>query len=207
MIEYVFRTHFRLAVHGALLFTVGLFLSWPVIHYRLEALARLPLALLRFAIRMMGTSPSIARTAGVIFCFNSLAIFVYMASGFHPLLPKIFAIWTGMNIGTIVGLARREVDLLQAGRPSPRQWLPPSPLTAVCGVLVLVLELPCFWFSIAMGIGMGQGVQAGTARYFDALAVRAQTYALVVLPVLALSAVAEAIAIRGCAGQAPQAET
>ncbi|MCK4283651.1 MAG: hypothetical protein KAX44_04985 [Candidatus Brocadiae bacterium] len=207
MIEYVFRTHFRLAVHAALLFTVGLFLSWPVIHYRLEALARLPLALFRFAIRLIGTSPSIARTAGVIFCFNSVAIFVYMASGFHPVLPKIFGVWTGMNIGTIVGMARREEDFLQAGRPSPGQWLPPSPLTAICGVLVLVLELACFWFSIAMGMGMGHAVQAGAERYFDALAVRTRAYALVVLPVLALSAIAEAIAIRGCAGQAPQAET
>lgn len=199
MFEFVLRDHFRLAVHAALLFAAGLFASWPVVHYRIEAAARWPLAVFRLVLGLIGPSPSIARMSCVIFCFNSVAIFVYMASGFHPLLPKVFGIWTGLNIGIILGMARHEEEMLEAGRRSPTQWAPRPGLTAASGLLVLLVELPCFWFAIAMGIGMGHGVQSGAEVYLDALMLRARAYITVIVPLLLLSAVAEAIAIRGSA--------
>ncbi len=201
MLEFVLVNHFRLALDAALLFAVGLFASWPVVHYRLEGVARLPLALFRLVLRLIGRSPGVPRMTAVIWCFNSLTIFVYMASGFHPLLPKLFGIWTGMNIGVVLGMARHEEDLLQAGTPAPGQWVPPPLLATACGALVLVLELPCFWFSIAMGIGMGHAVESGQP-YLSVLASRAAAYACVIVPVLAASAVCEAVAIRGSAGRA-----
>lgn len=197
MVDFIFRQHSRLAVHAALLFAVGLFASWPIVHYRLKALARLPLVVFRFVIKLLGRSPSIARMACVIFCFNTLAMFAYMASGFHPLLPKVFGIWTGLNIGIIMGMAREERELLEAGLPSAGQWRPAGGLATLCGLLVLVLELPCFWFAIGMGIGMGHEVQSGALPYRDALAPRALAYAVFIVPLLLLSAIAEAIAIRG----------
>ena len=139
MFEFVFRAHLRLALHGMVLFVVGLFVSWPIVHYRLEAVARLPLAVFRLVLRLMGASPSVGRTVSVIFCFNAAAIFLYMASGFHPLLPKTFAIWTGMNIGIIVGMARQEEAFVNACRPAAGQWVPPPALTSLCGLLLLVL--------------------------------------------------------------------
>ncbi|MHC4592436.1 MAG: stage II sporulation protein M [Planctomycetota bacterium] len=207
MIDFILRDHLRLAVHAALLFAVGLFASWPIVHYRLKAPARLPLAVFRLVLKLLGQSPSLARIACVIFCFNTVAMFVYMASGFHPLLPKVFGIWTGLNIGIIMGIAREERELLEAGLPSAGQWRPSGSLAALCGLLVLVLELPCFWFSIGMGIKMGHDVQSGALPYPEALARRALAYAVVIVPLLLLSAMAEAIAIRGSAAGAERLDS
>jgi hypothetical protein len=202
MLDFVVRTHLRLALHAGLLFAVGIFVSWPIVHYRLRAVAWPAVQAFRLILRLVGPSPSIARTAAAIFLFNTIAIFVYMASGFHPLLPKVFGIWTGLNIGVIVSLAR-EGDFIQRSRPTPEQWRPPPRLVAVCGTMVLALELPCFWYSIAMGMSMGHAVQAGVQPYAAALETRAAAYVGVIVPLLLCSAVAEAIAIRGTA--APRA--
>lgn len=198
MLRYVFSVHLRLAVHAALLFAVGLFVSWPIVHYRLRAVGWLPLAIFRLVVRLIGRSSSIVRSVAVIFGFNTLVIFTYMASGFLPLLPKLFGIWTGMDIGIVLGMARAGpfpgASQLRAG-----QWLPSRALTSFCGSLVLALELPCFWFSIAMGISMGHAAAAGAKPYAAALGARAAAYFSVIVPLLLCSAVAEAIAIRGMA--------
>ncbi|MHC4481087.1 MAG: hypothetical protein ACYS1C_09005, partial [Planctomycetota bacterium] len=142
MIEFVFAVHLRLALHAALLFAVGLFAAWPVVRYRIKSLAALPMAVFRLVLRLIGPSPTIARMAGVIFGFNTVAIFIYMASGFHPLLPKVFGIWVGMNIGIVTALARHQEELLDTGRPEAGQWVPSAHLTGICGLMVLILELP-----------------------------------------------------------------
>ena len=87
MLSFVFRDHARLALHAALLFAVGAFASWPVVHYRLSALARPAIVVFRLVVHLLGRSPSIARTTAVIFGFNGLVIFLYMASGVHAFLP------------------------------------------------------------------------------------------------------------------------
>lgn len=196
MLEFVFRDHLRLALDAALLFAVGLFVSYPVVRWRLRGVAAVPLALYRLVVRLIGPSPSIARTAGVIWAFNSVVIFIDMASGFHPLMPKLLCIWTGLNVGVTLGFAPREAMPL-AGPEQPGRWTPPPPLARACGVLVLVLELPSFFYAVAMGINMGWLVQRGELAYLPALSVRARAYAAVIVPMLLVSAVAEAVAIRG----------
>jgi hypothetical protein len=196
MLSFVFRDHARLALHAALLFAVGAFAAWPVMHYRLWGLARPALVVFRLVVRLLGRSPSIARTTAVIFGFNGVAIFLYMASGFHPFLPKLFGIWTGFNVCVVAAMAGEE-GLMAAARPAPGQWMPSRGLGALCGLLVLALELPCFWFALAMGMSMGHAVQSGGAHYLLALAVRAGAYASVILPLLLLSALAESVALRG----------
>jgi hypothetical protein len=197
MLRYVFSAHLRLAVHAALLFAVGLFVSWPVVHYRLRAMAWLPMAVFRLAMRLLGPSPSILRTWAVIVTFNATAMFLYMGSGFHPLLPKAFGIWVGMNIGIILGMGRQEQFPMTRAETAGPQWVPSARLTAICGLAVLLIELPCFWYCVALGISMGHVVQGGLASYPAALALRAGAYVTVLLPLLMASALAEAIAIRG----------
>lgn len=198
MFSFVFRQHLRLAIDAAILFVVGLFVSWPVVYYRVRTIARPPIAVFRFVLRLIGPAPSLPRLTAVVFCFNAGVIFVYMASGFHPLLPKVFAIWTGMNIGIVIGLGHEE-GLAEPSPPPAGQWRPSLRLAAGCGLLVLLLELPAFWLSIAMGLTMGHAVQIGGATYAGALAERTAAYATVILPMLLASAVAEAVAIRGAA--------
>jgi len=203
MFHFVVVRHFRLAVHALLLFVVGLLLAWPVIRYRLRSIVRPAEAILRVVARLMGPSPGIPRMTAVIFGYNVTAIFIYMASGFHPLLPEVFSIWTGLNIAVLMGMVQRDGEIMGAFRHTSGQWTPPPRVTGVCGLLVLLLELPCFWYSIALGISLGHAVEGGQG-YVTALAVRAQAYVGVVAPVLLASAISEAVAIRGSSPPAEQ---
>ncbi len=204
MLEFLLRRHWRPALDALLLFVVGLFVSWPVVRYRLRALTWPPRAVFRFILRLMGRSPGIPRVGGVIFAYNATAIFIYMAAGFHPLVPKILGIWVGMNVGIVTLTMRQEGEAVEAFRPEPDQWRPPAVLSVPCGLVVLLLELPCFWFAIAMGISMGHRVQAGDASYFSALAMRAKVYLSLLVPALLVSGMAEAVAVRGSAAAAEE---
>ncbi len=199
MLYFVFRDHASQAAQAALLFTAGAFFSWPVVRFRLRGVAALPVALLRLVVRLIGPAPSFVRMAGVIWAFNSAAMFIDLAAGFHPLLPALLCLWTGLNIGVVVGMAPREMAVPAASRPGPGRWSPPPAAARLCGLLVLLLELPCLFYTTAMGISMGALVQSGTLHYLPALAVRGRAYALVIVPLLLVSAIAEAIAIRGAA--------
>jgi uncharacterized membrane protein SpoIIM required for sporulation len=61
--------------------------------------------------------------------------------------------------------------------------------------MVLILELPAFWYSVAMGISMGHAVRSGTA-YVEAFQDRIVPYLAVIVPALLISAIAESIAIQ-----------
>jgi len=203
MLRFLLADHLWLAGHAMLLFVVGLFVSWPVVHYRVRAVEALPLWIVRRVLQLFGASPSIGRMALVIGCFNSLAIFIYMASGFiSPLLPKLFGIWTGLNVGIVAAGGRRQESRLLEHGPQPGQWVPPRSLVGACGLVVLALELPCFWFAIGMGISLGHAV-AGGADHLAALALRARAYACAIVPALFLSALAESVAIRGASAAEP----
>jgi len=196
MVGATVQAHGRLILHAALLFCVGLFAAAPVVRFRMRTVAWPALVVFRLILRLAGTSPGIVRLAAVIFGFNAPAMFLYMASGFHPMLPKIFGIWTGMNIAAVSAFVTRGIEPLPPMLRTEAQWAPPSHLTSACSLLVLGLELPCFWLAIAMGMGMGNEVLGGTS-YAAALAPRAVAYCALVVPTLLVSAIAEAIAVRG----------
>ena len=198
--RYIIIEHFNLAVDGALLFAVGLFIAVPTVKYRLGFAEWLPLKFMKLVQRLMGPSASFWRIVFVIWVFNSMAMFIYMASGFHQLIPQIFAIWTGLNIGVIIAHSQREA---REGRGTflfdqpPGSWKPSPAIAGMCGLLVLFLELACFFYVIALGMRMGAEVSWGGVGYLDSLQPRATAYAAVIMPLLFISAVAETIAIRG----------
>ena len=196
MLQFVFVDHFRPAVYAALLFALGLFLSWPVVEYRMTFLCRWPMALFRFVMRLMGPAPGITRVIVIICGFNSAVMFACMASGIHPALPKALAVWTGMNVGIIMGLARRGEEMPGPRALAPGEWRAPPALALACGLATLMLELPCFWYAIAMGISLGDQVQHEGTLYLAALLPRVQAFARVIAPLLLASAIAEAIAMR-----------
>jgi hypothetical protein len=195
MFQDVFHTEARLVYHAVLLFAVGLFASAPVVRWRMRAVARPALVVLDTVTRALGVAPSIARTALTIWTFNATVIFIYMASGFHPLLPKLFCLWTGLNVGAVIGFARTGQYKPREPKRLASQWMPAYAEAAVCGLAMLVLELGCFWTSIAMGISLGTEVQSGLA-YASALAPRAAAYATFIIPALLISAASEAVAVR-----------
>ena len=202
--------------HGlvaALLFAAGLGTSIAVVRGNVRWLMALPLWVVRQVLRIIGPGFPALRVFLVIFCFNSVAIFLYMASGVLVVVPALVAFLTGVNIGVIM-LKAGEVELPSGERPlaltmQPDDDVDVAPWVSLCSLAVLVLELPSFWLSVGMGIGMGRALtQAGhytLANMDSLLAERATAYVCIIIPALFLSAIAETAAIRGhgAAGPAP----
>ncbi|MEF8787943.1 MAG: stage II sporulation protein M, partial [Planctomycetota bacterium] len=195
------------ALHAGLLFAVGLFVAWPVVRYRLTGVAWLPRRIFRLVVRMMGPRPSLPRMAGVIFVFNSIVMFLQMVVGFHSFLPKVLAIWTGMNVGVMMGFAGESEGMIRRVARRTDGFIPPPALTLVCSLLVMLLELPAYFYALAMGMKLGHTVQGGDAAYLAALEPRAIAYVMFVVPTLFASALAESVSIRGAAtGGVPPAQ-
>jgi len=197
---FIFSQHLGAACLAALLFGLGSLLAWPAVRFGPSFLTGFPLALYRMILTLIGRNPSMSRMWWIIFGFNGAAMFLYMASGIRPVLPAAISLLTGYNITAILLLAGKEMGADHAeGEPETdvSAWVPGGLLTILCGMAVLVIELPCFFFSIGMGVSLGMEIEAGQILYTQGLSIRAHAYALILLPLLAASAACEVIAIRG----------
>jgi len=201
VLDFVFVGHLREACEAALLFSLGALLAWPAARFGPQALVRLPVALFRRVMRLFGTRPGLVRTCGVIFGFNGAVMFLSMASGIRPWPPQVIAAVTGFDIGAILFLGEAETGVLDPDLAADG-WIPGPVLTALCGLAVLALELPCFCYSIGMGMSLGREVLEGQVGYGQGLAPRALAYVQILLPLLWFSAVCEGIAVRGMRGRA-----
>jgi len=197
VISFVFVQHFWSACEAALLFFLGALLAWPLLKIAPRFLAWFSRLLFRLLRRLFGEDPTIARMAGVIFGFNGSAMFLYMATGFRPWMPEAVAVLTGFNISVVLLAADGEIEFFGKGTETRAGWVPGKRLTGLCGMMVLLLELPCFWYTVGMGVSLGREILSGGITYTQGLLPRAQAYALVILPLLLVSAVCEAVAIRG----------
>jgi hypothetical protein len=197
--------HLGLGLIAAVLFGAGLVTSLPVVRRDLRWLMAFPLWVVRQVLRLIGPNFAAVRVFLTIFFFNSLAIFLYMASGVLVVLPAAVAFLTGLNIGVIV-LRSGEVEMPSGERPlaeamDPNAEHEVAPWVSLCSVTVLVLELPSFWISVGMGIGMAReltrvgGYTLATLRAL--LEPRVAAYLSIIVPALLLSALAETAAIRG----------
>lgn len=200
--RFIFVLHRGEAWEATLLAAAGSLLAIPAARLRVAGLLALPLFLFRLARRIVGEKANF-KMAGSIFAFNGTAMFLYMASGIRPALPAAIAFLTGFNITAILIAAGDE----RSGPLNPAvpagAWVPGGRLTAFCGLAVLTLELPCFFFSTAMGIRLGAEIHGGLTTYLAGLAPRAAAYGRVVLPLLFLSAGCETVAIRGMSSRGP----
>jgi hypothetical protein len=204
LFSFVFVQHFGLACGAALLFLVGALLAFPVVKHGSPRLTRLPLILFRMVRRMFGMNPGVLRLWSLIFGFNGTVMLLYMASGVHPGFPAVISFLTGYNIAVILLLAGESEDLDGLTVSPASGWTPGKWVAGVCGLAVLLLELPCFWYSIAMGIRLGQEIAAGRTSYVQGIPARLHAYTLLILPTLLVSAVCEAIAIRGMSASPPE---
>ena len=122
---------------------------------------------------------------------------LYVASGVHPGIPAAISILTGYNIAVILLLAGETDDPDGLAVSAGSGWQPSKWVAGICGMAVLLLELPCFWYSIAMGIRLGQEVLSDQTSYIQGIPTRLHAYLMLILPILFVSAVCEAIAIKG----------
>jgi hypothetical protein len=203
MVSFVFVQHFDLACGAALLFLVGVLLAIPVGRHGSTLFTWLPLMLFRMVGGLLGSRPSMTRLWFVIFGFNGTAMALYMASGVHPAVPATICLVTGYNIAVILLLVGERKDLDDLAISPAGAWMPARWVAGLCGLAVILLELPCFWYSIAMGIRLGQEITADQTSYMQGIVTRLHAYALLLLPILLVSAVCEAIAIRGMSASPP----
>jgi hypothetical protein len=197
LIEFMFIRHFGQAWIAALLSMGGVLLSYPVIKWDIKGLQAVPLWIFRTVLKLLGDQPGLVRMSMVIFCFNSAAMFLYMATGVHALIPELIAACTGFNIAVILFKTRERNEFSELGVPGSAHWHPGRSLTRLCGLMVIVLELPCFWYSIAMGMSLGSEIHAHQITYVQGMAVRGQAYGTFFVPMLFLSALCESLAVRG----------
>ncbi len=202
----VLGDHAGLAVVAAMLFVAGMATAPSVVRHDYRLLMAFPLWLVRVVMRTMGPKLPPLRVFTLIFAFNAAAIFLYMLSGVLIVVPAAMAFLTGLNIGVVM-LKARELELPGLEPPAPSQEgpgedAPTAPWWVnVCGMLVLALELPSFWLSVGMGIGMARKL-SGPGQYTlemirGLVTERTHAYWMIVLPALFLSALAETAAIRG----------
>lgn len=209
----VLGDHVGLGAVAALLFVAGVGTAVPVVRNDVRWLMALPLWLFRQVLRLIGPRFPPVRTFLVIFLFNGIAIFAYMMSGVLVVLPAVVAFLTGLNIGVAVLKAQElALPLAEPSAASASGGAAASDgglWVGVCSVAVLFLELPSFWVSVGMGIGLGRALTASggyaLANLRGLLVPRVGAYVSVVLPVLFVSALAETAAIRGHLRGAPAA--
>jgi hypothetical protein len=212
--------HWRTASLEGVVFFVGLFSAAIVLRYRLTFLMRFPLWFMAKVMKLMAGRPSYPFIASFIFLFNSISIFCYMMSGaLLPMLPTAICFLTGMNIGLAGSTAsraapaeRREQEpgsarnddsgQTQEEEPQKAQGQPPATgasrafLYGAILVVVAGLELPAFWFAVAMGTTMSRAWLPLAAKGLgNAIVPRLIAYGTVLVPVLAVSAAVEAVGV------------
>ena len=190
-----------LAIWCATIFIGGGVVGVFAVRHQVRHLTAFPLWMANTLRKYMPPDASFLRIFAVIFTFNGTMMFLYMLSGLGVILPVIIDFLTGMHI-MIVMLdtslrARMEMATAQADDDG-KAVLPDIPRSRrFASALVLMLELPAFWFAIAMGITIGFAVQdqEGGQKVMALTRLATQAYVSVILPVLFLSALAEAYAI------------
>jgi len=203
------------ALYAMIAFILGAASAWVVIYWEVEPLERFALWLLKCVTWLVGQRPTMLRLFVIIWGFNSTAMFVYMCTGVWVVLPALVCFLTGMNLAIIFvrGPAAAEGSPLIPVPAASTLDAEEGPALGVgpmlCGLLVVLLELPAFWYSIGMGISLGHFVQEhfssiadilllrlGSPAFNAAFEERAAAYVQVIVPVLFVSALAEAYAVR-----------
>lgn len=186
--------HVGTAAYAALVFTLGLVGAFIAVRYRIEALIAFPRWMANKLQGLIFLPPVLLFL--LIFGFNGTAICAYMLTGaIHYLVPVFIAFMTGTNIGIIMLLGvtsppdapRQPVSF----ETNPRR----QAVAMLCGLLTALLELPCFWLGIALGMTLG-GFGGGTEGTRAAIAQRVRAYAQIILPILCISAAAETLGIK-----------
>ena len=182
--------HTLTAGAAAVLFAAGMACATPVYQRRVERLLAFPRWVARKLQRIREKKPSVPALGLFIFAFNGVAMLVYMLLGIIPGVAALISFLTGMNV-ILIGLLARETPSDDA---APRRAPPIS--VRLCGLLTLLLELPCFWYTMGMTIWMDKGLYAMyRSADWSPIAQRVTAYLTIILPILFVSAMVEAYAV------------
>ena len=188
--------HTGTALAMALIFGAGAVFSLPVLRWQVGPLLFFPRWFAGRIERILTGAPSRIRLALFIFSFNSSAILLYMLTGLVYGVPALVAFLTGLNVALAALLS-------DARTLSGKTMRPLSRSARACAALTFCLELPCFWYAMAMGWAMETRI---LDIWRDAAALqsardRVIAYVIVIVPILAISALAEAHAVLSSFGE------
>ncbi len=165
---------------SAALFFGGFVASYPVATRDIDLLTAYPLWIWKRVREGISPDDPWLRLFVFLLSFNAASLLVNFLSGFFVVLPPMFAVLLGLNVGVI--------SFEEAGAVG---------LVAVVANPVAWLELPAAWASLAIGTQLGlEVVSSGPAGAAAAFPTLAEVYAYVVLPLLVAAAVLEATMIR-----------
>jgi hypothetical protein len=175
---------------SALLFLAGAACATPVYRRRVEWLISFPRWV---ALKLRGIrerKPSVPALGLFIFAFNGVAMLVYMLLGIIPGMAALITFLTGLNV-ILIGLIAREIP---SDETAPRGTPPVS--IRICGLLTLLLELPCFWFTMGMTLWTKPRIfDMLHSGDFSEIRTRVTAYLMIILPILFVSAMVEAYAV------------
>lgn len=174
-------------------FFCGFPLAVLAMRHEVRSLLALPLWIHRLGKKYLTPRLNPALLFAFIFLFNTTAIFVYMISGGLVILPIVFDVFTGLNVCVIMLAAARE----SAEEEPSTKAMPARAWVGFLSLFSVAVELSVFWLAIGMGIRLGHAMRAEFtwAAFSGAAEPRIVAYLLVLVPALALSALAEAIAV------------
>ncbi len=122
--------------------------------------------------------PSLIRLFALIFLLNASSLFFNLISGFGVVLPAIFAILLGMNVGII---AYQEGGI----RALFSMFIAPH----------TIFELPAAWLSIALGIRLGMEIITPNGKIRWIFYQNLFLYVQVLLPLLFFAALLESVLV------------
>jgi len=182
-------SHTGSAAAMALVFAAGGVFAFQARRWRLRALKGFAEWFAGRVERILSSGPSRLRLAAFIFLFNASAIFLYMLTGLVPWLPILTTFLAGMNV-IFASLAGRGRD--RGFRTKPHV----ARSARICMLLTFALELPAFWYAMAMGWTIRtRMMDLFWGTNLDSVRDRAAAYAMILVPILFVSAIAEAHAI------------
>jgi len=184
-------------------FTCGFVLAFVVVRLDVASLLVLPRLLLRLARKYLRPDLNPVLLFAFIFGFNAAAIFCYMLSGGLVFLPIVFDLFTGLNVGAIMLIDAREPADEVAPRGADGPPMPARAWVGFLSIFVVVAELGAFWLAIGMGMKLGHRMQAdfSWATFVREAGPRVFAYVFVLVPILAMSAAAEAAVIKALLGK------
>lgn len=160
------------------LFFVGYFSAGSIVKSNIRLLLCLPLWLWQKLKKIIAKRPAGLSIFLLIFTFNSISLLLNIVSGFAVLLPFVFSVWVGMNVGIMAyqeGGFKIQLALL---------FFPHA-----------ILELPAAWLSFTSGMQISWHIFSERSLNADLILPYFEIYLKIILPLLFVAAIIESALI------------
>ncbi len=179
MLSYTLRIIFSLITFklfflSALLFVIGLSLSIYVVRKDIKFLCWYPERIWSWLKNVLEKKPSYFKLFLLIFTLNSTSLLFNLISGLGVVLPIIFGVWIGINVGII---AYKEGGI----KAMLLMFIAPH----------AIFELSAAWLSISAGIRLGWEMITQNANVGLIFSQILLIYFRVILPLLLIAALLE----------------